>query len=354
MNGLARIRELELEKKSIETPILWITSSIKEKPIIWKELPVRNLMLNTLDLIKSCKEAKIKKKIGFSGNLFLDSGGFKLTRKQPKIILENVIRYQINSDADLLATLDIPLDVNDTNYIQKIKINKCIELAKIYAQRYDKRILPVIHGHDYSTLKFMLKKLSQMFALDKFCIGGLVPLLYPTKFNKIKELIKILIRIRQEYKNSFIHVFGAGGALTMHLFIYVGFDSVDTSSWIVRAGYGKIHLPGLGEAYIQPETGRPNKIRYIDWQNYHCECPVCKNKDPEIILPQLNSRTSHGRILRAIHNAWVYLHESELIKERIKEGTYEEFLDERFKNTNLYKIYKEIKSYIRLRRLDTF
>jgi len=353
----------------IETPVLWLTCTINGNPRIWEELrEVKYVMLSCYDIIKNQRNyvknlftrnddsLNIHKRMGFNGYVFLDSGGFQFLRKKnldvaPKTVLE----FQNKSGADLSTIFDYPFSL----YVpieEKLKlIRKTIQSLRAYVnfsknQSNELLFLPVIHGHDSDTLIKMAKKVKEIYNESLFCVGSLVPVLFPVKYSGIEKVARAFLDIRKMFPESFIHVLGAGSSLSFHLFFYLGADSVDSSTWITKAGFGNIHLPGQGAAYIQRD-GRRKKCRFIDWKKYDCNCPICKGKAPDEILTEMDRHDSYGRKLRAIHNAWVYLKEVELVRKSIIEGEYQEMVRQRMYNTSMRKILESLIQTVNTKKL---
>jgi len=107
----------------------------------------------------------------------------------------------------------------------------------------------------------------------------------------------------------------------MHLMYYAGADSVDSAGWRVKAAYGAIQLPGVGDRYI---TNRTRNKKYKDLTEEdtvllnQCKCPICKNEDPQ------NLRTSYTK--RALHNAYVYQKEVEKARRLTRKNRYNEYV----------------------------
>lgn len=89
-------------------------------------------------------------------------------------------------------------------------------------------------------------------------------------------MINAISIIRKEFPDSFLHVFGVGSVSTMHLMFSLGVDSVDSMSWRMKAAYGAIQLPGIGDRFISPKNSRKKLME--EHLLSKCECPICVNK----------------------------------------------------------------------------
>jgi tRNA-guanine family transglycosylase len=296
-------------------------------------------------LLTSNNYRDIHKELEFEGYIFMDSGGFQFLRnKNINITPKTIFDIQNKSQADLASILDYPFHPKASikekiNSIQTTLNNLKIYKSFIQKENTNTLFMPVIHGHDPVTLIKMAKKVRKIFGDEALCIGSLVPVLFPVKYGTIKDVARAFVEVRKVLPNSFIHVFGAGSSLSSHLFFYLGADSVDSATWIIKAGFGNIHLPGQGAAYITSD-GRRSRCRFVDWNKYECECPVCRDKAPDEILKEMDRHDSYGRKLRAIHNAWVYLKEIEIVRNSIVEGEYENLVRQRMRNTSLRNIFE--------------
>jgi tRNA-guanine family transglycosylase len=122
--------------------------------------------------------------------------------------------------------------------------------------------------------------------------------------------------------------------------LYLGVDSVDSASYEWFARYGHIQLPGKGRINI---TGyaheKCSEHRTINWKEYECDCPICFSTPKHELL----SIFRKSKDARTIHNLHVHAKEMELARERIKENSYELFVEKRFEGTQFYKLFKYAK-----------
>lgn len=152
-------------------------------------------------------------------------------------------------------------------------------------------------------------------------IGGIVPnLLRSPKAAPYEDILRALQRVRREFADKQMHVFGVGGTATLHLCALLGIDSVDSSGWRNRAARGIIQQPGRGDrmvANLGSWRGREPTLEEWD-QLARCSCPACTNFG----VDGLTSTGLAGFCNRATHNLDVLLREAAEIDQRLADGTY--------------------------------
>lgn len=153
----------------------------------------------------------------------------------------------------------------------------------------------------------------------------------------VAEAVKI---VRDEFPDSFLHVFGAGSVSTMHFLFSLGVDSVDTVGWRLKAAHGAIQLPGVGDRFVTPNNKKRKKLSDSDKRLLEkCKCPVCKGLSLEERLQNLDNAIKNGTFKRrAIHNAWVFNLELNMAKKMIKKRRYLDYILTNISN----KAYKKV------------
>jgi len=122
----------------------------------------------------------------------------------------------------------------------------------------------------------------------------------------------------------------------MHLMFALGVDSLDSIGWRLKAGYGAVQLPGLGDRFTGDKR-RKNRTLLKDDEKakialLECECPVCaKHRSLEKRLLALER--SFGN--RALHNAWVYVQEVQAFRIYVERDEVETFLRARLMGSPL-------------------
>jgi len=212
----------------------------------------------------------------------------------------------------------------------------------------------VVHGLTVSEIRNACRDVRKLLGDDPKLvgIGSLVPLIRSmntrnvTKRNRKspKNLIIDVIRtVRSVFPDSFLHVFGVGSVTTMHLMFCAGADSVDSMGWRLKAAYGAIQLPGVGDRFV---TNKGNGIarKVLNHSELEilskCECPVCNRKPLRERLKQLDNKRKGNFVNRAIHNAWTFIREEEEFREALQKGFAREFTEVRLKNSPFVKTFE--------------
>ena len=204
--------------------------------------------------------------------------------------------------------------------------------------------VPVIH-----ISRVLGEYITQVQAYDELAgkpslaLGGIVPnLLRAPKAMAHKDMLAGLRRVREEFAESHIHVFGIGGTATLHIAALLGFDSVDSSGWRNRAARGIVQLPGRGER-IAAELGnwrgrRPDKNEWARLRR--CQCPACQVHG----IQGLKANGQEGFCSRAVHNLWVLLEEASRIERWLNVGieVYAKRYKSHLDNTTYMPLIEEI------------
>lgn len=161
----------------------------------------------------------------------------------------------------------------------------------------------------------------QLAGKDRIALGAIVPnLLRAPKALSYVTVLENLMRVREEFRNKDMHVFGIGGTATVHLAALLGIDSVDSSGWRNRAARGIVQFPGGGDRMVANlGKWRGRKPDRGEWRKLEaCRCPSCKKNG----LRGLKTHGLRGFCNRATHNLWVLLEESKWLEERLRRNTY--------------------------------
>ncbi len=349
-DGLSRIGHLNTWKRRIMTPVIWFGLSVIENyNFQYEALTVNEVecfLCNAYDLLFQDKNGERKKLVrNLSEKIALkcDSGGFQTMTRNVKISVDQVYSLQCELGCDLAVQLDFPLNPLANKEANKKRIYQTLKnLERIIEINEKLSILPVIHGYDKDTLNFAIKGVIDILGEDPpaIGIGSLVPLLMTSKgAGKVggkKKVIDTLIYLRQKLPDTFLHVFGAGGTMA-YLIIFCGADSFDFTGWIQKAGHGVIQLPGISDRFISNRKKRKALNRKEMETFLECVCPACRSNK----IADFKGRSERARLLRAIHNIYVYQTEIWRIRRFIREGCFREFVFSRLKNS----VWKSLLKY---------
>lgn len=337
---LYRSMELDTPSGSLRTPTLFPVRNIGKRssdntPAYADSISDLNTamvnahaFLQNQSLNKQIASRSIHDLIGFRGIVFADSGGFDLIEGNidPRPI--EVLRVQEQMDADIIATLDVPIQPGISSSQAQDRLQQSIDLALTVSEEKDSSALlyASVHGHDPRTIRNSINYLERHGEFDGFALGGLVPL--RSDYSKVIDLV-LAARTTTEKP---LHVFGLGGLLYQPLLMYLGVDSFDSSAFIRCGSHRRYFVPGFGDHTMQD---------FADLDQLPCSCPVCSQHSLEEV--------KESRDLVTKHNLWALVTEVRRFKWMIEIGEdVENYLDLRFEGNPVTKrAYKIAKQRIR-------
>lgn len=236
--------------------------------------------------------------------VWVDSGGYQIMVKGARITVEDVLNRYKGIEGDFFMSLDIPPP--RFCYATKELVEENIKnFEYLYTKLDSKNIIPVIHCYE-SSLLFDAVDAYQRYGIKMVAYGGAVPpsLAKGGKGSRTMPLIPLAILSR--LFNGNIHALGIGGTPTLYTALKVlGIRSMDSSSWRVKAAYGKVIIPGYGERYVgngKASFGRKDLSK--DEFEKLVEA-LQKSRFPYINEIDTLIRSFRGR---AIINAWIVRH----------------------------------------------
>jgi len=269
---------------------------------IWEFVDLSDIMVNNLTL-KTSKKLMLLKKLREEYNLtiWVDSGGYQILVNGLKIDIDDIIKRYSSIPADIYMSLDIPSFLPSEKQYEIVEQN--IRNFFILSEKLkDKRIIPVIHMYNSKLLQYAYEKYVEA-GVDLIAYGGIVPPMLRATRLRLLSLLGALI-LRKLNPKVKIHVLGIGSYLMIRILEKMGIWSIDTSTWRVKAAFGHVIVPGLGERYVgnrKIKFGTP-KIRPEELELLYRELE--KTHFP--LLDQFEDllKTFAGR---ALINAWVIL-----------------------------------------------
>lgn len=358
----ARLGILKINGKKLTTPTLWLGSLINTHPFPWKYFKVDNIMVNSYEILtngiqkqKLNRNQKIHDILDMKGLVMMDSGGFQLQKANNlEISPVKILEIYKEMKPDLAVVLDHPL----TTSFSEIKENherwrKTLKNTEFMLNNCKKiHLVPVVHGYTVEDIRKACKEIKEIANPNIIGIGSLVPVIKPWRSSSISRLngvdsksfmINAIRIVREEFPDAMLHVFGVGSVSTMHCMFSLGVDSVDSIGWRMKAAYGAIQLPGIGDRFISPKKKRRKLSKKEEEILKKCNCPICNGKTLKERKQALDNKFSSTFYNRAIHNAWIFYQENILAKKMIKRGEYYNFIKCRLDNT-IFKKYILISS----------
>ncbi|MCC6004024.1 MAG: hypothetical protein LM590_06750 [Thermofilum sp.] len=324
--------------------LLWITEG--PKPVI-RERSSDYVMDSAINYLQY---STIERKY-IALKLLADSGAYTAARKNMNLDPHRVLEIQQRLKPDICIPLDYPFMPWMTIKEIQERWRLTIENTRVWIETLNKKIevMPIIHALGRRNLLETIKIISDIAGNSEYLAIGTIAFSIDSLKGYLGDrqlsvdFINALVEAMRVAKNDYgykVHVAGFGSSpLTIHLAIYMGIDSTDSSGFRRRAAYGKILLPGRGERYVGKGDARfgvtrltPQEMRLLE----RCDCPVCR-RDPSLLWRDWRAR--------AIHNEWI-------LKRSWQEGVhmaqedmekYERFIDMMFENSSLRYIWKYVK-----------
>jgi queuine/archaeosine tRNA-ribosyltransferase len=260
-------------------------------------------------------DGTLREKLGITGPLMIDSGGFALLMNQHANWTVRIVGDLIAKiEGQIFVSLDFPPHPKDNAELRRNKIRRSNRNFHILSDRFPTNtIMPVIHGRTIGELEYAVESLFRMIPNPKWIgLGGIVPLLknhrFPGDISRLgaEGFIAVALRnMRKTFPRSKVHAFGAGGTRTFPAVFAFGADSADSIGWRQAAGYGSIFLPLKSQRVVRwnQKAGPPRKV--LSEEDLHllqcCDCPICRSVGT--VDEQVRGFWESFE-KRSIHNAW--------------------------------------------------
>jgi len=304
---------------------------------------------------------------GSQGRILLDSGGFQLYRKSLSLDYKDTLgiykaaQLRTNDHAIALDFVPFPSDPPDVR-IQKI--HQTIDTYRAM-KTLDDHVIPVIHGITKKEFELSFTQIDTPTQFISFPSN--FPMITMKQKGVNDESLKDMIMARfitflkllkeKRLDEARIHILGATGQNSSHLCWFAGMDQTDSSSWRLKAAYGKIALPEVAEAKISAVKSTFGVREWKpEWDAVlkECGCPICKHLDVKQRKVELAKGKTEGFNNRCIHNAFVYLQERNLAREMIGHTQYQYYLEKRFKGTWWARFLSKVQETRHQKGLDLF
>ncbi len=262
-------------------------------------IPVWEILDNDIMVNQLFLKRKVKLPRSLKSRLWVDSGGYQIMVKGLGIGVDEVAKVYRSTEAKFFLSLDYPVG-DPAKFNEEIVKRNIQNFVRLMEALPSKKIIPVVHLYPS---RYLLEATSiyRSYGVDIIAYGGIVPPLLKKTSLRVKSLIGFLI-LRKAFPNLRIHVLGAGSFLMTRILKGLGADSVDTSTWRVKAAYGHVIIPGKGERYVGTR-----KIKF--------HTPKATEEDLEVLYKELK-RTNFPRLRdfekllhdfrgRALINAWI-------------------------------------------------
>ena len=379
---------LTIGASKIETPALFASYRIGDYPRAgllyypWEMTDTQAILLNAFDLLANKRtqmftseirkaEGKLHEYVGFDGPLMLDSGAFNF-QKHAEISINplDVLSIGIELGADMSVVLDHPFlpksrrqEINARWANTVANTRSMFEKLKCWDGNLPNgfRLIPVLHGHDTSTLRRAFNDIVKIWGKDLPIVG--IGSLAPLARNGSKHtVIDVILTVRQLLPNAHIHCFSLGSALLMLFAFYCGADTVDSQTWIISAAFKYVQLPGFHLTRFSCREAKKDPIKYEGTRSTFAQHllrliqeekfavknwgtgkkrSISNEKDALAYIDYLEDRGGKNHIhRRACHNLYTFNFEASRVRQEKKAGKLEAFIDSRMKNTVYRKTFE--------------
>lgn len=366
----ARTGKLRLSRSTIRTPILWLGHQIANEPTLWRFFNVSGILVNACDILtsngisKRIEKEGIRNFLEYDGPIMMDSGGFQFQKKDTIDINPiRIMNLYEKSRPDIGVILDHPLDLISEKKNGERLLSTMKNTGIMLKNNGNVVLLPVIHGYATDDIYQLIEYIKDIIGDPTLIgVGSLVPLIKALngrkEFIMSKEsivekmgppkakaltgfyMVEIVKLIRREFPRSFLHVFGVGGVTTMHLMFSLGVDSIDSIGWRLKAAYGAIQLPGVGDRFVSPKKRKRTKLSESDLILLgECECPICRQQELARRIELLDNTDSSTFYNRAIHNAWVFQRELKETQDMIERNCYFTSVEKKLRRSPMKKFF---------------
>ena len=382
------VTQSSIFSKPLELPNLFASYRIGDYPRAgllcypWEMTNTQAILLNAFDLLANKRtqmftpeirkaEGKLHEYVEFDGPLMLDSGAFNF-QKHAEISINplDVLSIGIGLGADMSVVLDHPfmpksecteINARWTNTVANTR--SMFEKLKCWDGNLPNgfRLIPVLHGHDASTLRRAFNDIVKIWGKDPPIVG--IGSLAPLARNGSKHtVIDVILTVRQLLPNAHIHCFSLGSALLMLFAFYCGADTVDSQTWIISAAFKYVQLPGFHLTRFSCREAKKDPIKYEGTRSAFAQHllrliqeegfavknwgtgkkrSISNEKDALAYIDYLEDRGGKNHIhRRACHNLYTFNFEASRVRQEKKAGKLETFIDNRMKNTVYRKAFE--------------
>jgi queuine tRNA-ribosyltransferase len=359
----ARIGKLKTKSGTAETPFFMpvatrgVTKGLTSEEL--HKMEVQAVISNALILYLR-EGSEIIKKFGgirnfmnFKGINFTDCGGFQMY--SPRIYInstdkginfrnpvngeklfitpEKDMEIQLDINSDVAMSLDsMPMYEHSKKDIEEAT-EKTIKWAKRCKEHHDslqektskskrQMLFGIIQGGIFEELRKKAAEETIKLGFDGYSIGGFgLGETIEEEFKIVKTIKKIIPETKPVY------LMGIGTPLEILKGIALGVDIFDSRMPTQNARHGTL-FTSEGNLKITNEKYKFDKSS-IDEK---CDCFVCRNYSRAFIRYQLINDEPTGKNLATYHNLYFLTKLIEKAKKKIKEGKFEEFMNEVEKN----------------------
>lgn len=340
--GLGRIAIFSHRDRKVETPALMPVINPNIPTItpreMWERFGVRAIITNSYIIWKNphLREEALSRglhaMLDFPGIIMTDSGTFQShVYGDVEVSNREIVLFQREIGSDIGTILDVFSEPDQAHGEVRRAIEETARRGKeALGIRGDMLLAGPVQGSVYPDLRAYAARLMNSLNFDYYPIGGVVPLLENYRY---AEVVEAVIRAKMEIRPSRpVHLFGAGHPMVFAISVLAGVDFFDSSSYVKYAYDDRILFP-FGTRDLKNLSHIPYPSPYLE--KYGVDG-----------LRELPREERVGVIAR--HNLYVSVREMEAIKQRIREGSLWEYVEERARcHPTLLKAYRRLLRYSR-------
>ena len=295
---------------------LVLGTPIDAVPRPWHKVRFPGIMVNAYDILTSRRSLGelrgrgLRRLLGIDDDveLWIDSGGYQFLKRGIRIRVDKIARLYREIDADYYVSLDYPPGPRDPETTRMLKIAKSVEsFLRLRSSLRDVveegRLVPVFHMATGEGLRLQLCEYTPHASVA--AAGGLIPhIMQRSGKGSRKKAVLFLLILRKLWRGR-LHALGLASAAMIPLLKAIGVDSGDTQTWRIKAAYGKVSIPGLGERHVSGQRVRfgPAVLRSEEekklYMGYIEEARKVLGVDAESLRESFEAR--------ALFNAWTLL-----------------------------------------------
>ncbi|NPB01250.1 MAG: hypothetical protein GXO10_07735 [Crenarchaeota archaeon] len=230
-------------------------------PRPWHHYEVDGIMINAFELYTKNLHRKyltaheiVQADVSF--RIWIDSGGYQFLRHNMTPSIEKICQvYSTFEDAEFYLNLDYPPSPTDSEHEAEKKMALSLRNFIYLRSKLGDRVIPVLHYYHKEELVMNFLKKYVDYSCNIIAVGALVPyvlIVRGAKGNTREKAMMFLLKLKDIARDHGfrIHVLGLGSPVVIPILELVGVDSTDSSTWRVKAAYGKVVLPGGGEVHV--------------------------------------------------------------------------------------------------------
>ena len=277
---------------------------INAVPRPWLYFTVPAVMVNVLEA-----RGDLRSRLGFEGELWLDSGGYQILRRGLAVEVGDVLEIYRGVDVEFYLSLDVPPSPADPPHVAEKKFRQTYRNWLKLEKALGDAVVPVVHIYRDPRLYF--KYLELYLDAPVLAVGGAVPYVLITRGaprGSREYAMWLIAETRRVYRGR-LHVLGLGSPSVTPILAKIGVDSTDSATWRLKAAYGKVVLPGGGERHVTNRVVNFGRAK-ATLEDLDTLYTFLKNTGFPA-LDDFYQRLSTSFEYRALVNAWVVLHSRE-------------------------------------------